>query len=131
MIALAGFSYGLNVFARLPNLVGFAMIAGVVFHGWLEGDGPGNTAKRALAFALGCLALLMVLFFAPRVFEAAQAKTQRLLALLIDLTLVRLAKGNTRETDWPRNHMPCRSEVCRVNRAVVERFLTRFDYRPV
>ena len=47
------------------------------------------------------------------------------------LPVVLLAKGNTREADWPLNDTLCQSDVCRHNRAVVDRFLGRFNYRTV
>ena len=47
------------------------------------------------------------------------------------LPVVLLAKGDTRNENWPLNDTLCQSDVCRHNRTVVDRFLERFNYGTV
>ncbi len=61
-IFISGLILGLNIFIRLPNILGFILISGIFFYGYINKTEVKLQVKQAISFILGyILAILLVI----------------------------------------------------------------------
>jgi hypothetical protein len=62
-ILISGLILGLNIFIRLPNILGFSLILSIFFYGYINKTSVMPQAKQAISFISGyVLAILLALF---------------------------------------------------------------------